>query len=46
MSKGGGDPSMVFMGMGFELVLMVLAGAYLGKYIDDYFGWAAMRPPH
>lgn len=26
------------MGIGFELVVLVLAGAYLGKYLDDYFG--------
>lgn len=36
----GGDQSMVFMGMGFELVFMVLGGAYLGQFIDKYFGWA------
>jgi|GEM_PF-1178206 len=39
-SGAGGDPSMVFMGMGFELVIMVLGGAYMGQYIDKYFGWA------
>ena len=34
----GNNKSMVFMGMGFELVVLVLAAAYLGKYIDSYFG--------
>lgn len=36
----GGNKSMVFMGLGFELVLLVLGGAYLGGFIDKYFGWA------
>lgn len=30
------------MGMGFELVVMVLAGAYFGKYIDDYMKWQGL----
>jgi hypothetical protein len=36
----GDNKSMVFMGMGFELVVLVLGAAYLGKYIDGYFGTA------
>ena len=36
----GDNRSMVFMGMGFELVILVLGAAYLGKYIDEYFGTA------
>jgi hypothetical protein len=35
----GKDKSMVFAGMGFELVIMVLGAAYLGKYVDEYFRW-------
>jgi F0F1-type ATP synthase assembly protein I len=30
---------MVFMGMGFELVVLILAGAYAGDMIDKHFGW-------
>jgi F0F1-type ATP synthase assembly protein I len=41
MKKDNNDANkgMVFMGMGFELVIMVLAGAYLGQFIDAHFGW-------
>lgn len=30
---------MVFMGMGFELVILILAGAYFGDMIDKHYGW-------
>jgi len=30
---------MVFMGMGFELVVLILAGSYFGDLIDKHFGW-------
>lgn len=33
------NKGMVFMGMGFELVILILAGAYFGGLIDSYFGW-------
>lgn len=36
----GDNKSMVFMGMGFELVVLILGAAYLGKFIDDKLGWA------
>ncbi len=36
----GGNKSMVFMGMGFELVIMVLGGSYFGQLLDRKFGWA------
>lgn len=29
----------VFMGMGFELVCLVLGGAYLGGFVDRYMQW-------
>lgn len=29
----------VFMGMGFELVGIMLAGLYVGKIIDEKMGW-------
>jgi hypothetical protein len=35
----GGNKSTVFMGMGFELVILILGAAYIGKYIDDYMHW-------
>ncbi len=34
MNKG-----LVFMGMGFELLGLVLGGYYLGDTIDRYFSW-------
>lgn len=33
------NKGMVFMGMGFELVILILAGAYFGQMVDNYFGW-------
>lgn len=33
------NKGMVFMGMGFELVILILAGAYFGDLIDKHFGW-------
>lgn len=29
----------MFIGIGFELVVMVLGGAYLGNMIDTHMGW-------
>ena len=34
MKKG-----LVFMGMGFELLGLILGGLYLGKLIDEHMGW-------
>jgi hypothetical protein len=36
MNKTSG---LVFMGLGFELLVMFLIGAYVGRAIDKYFGW-------
>jgi len=30
---------MVFMGMGFELVVLILGGAYIGDMLDKHYGW-------
>lgn len=35
----GNNKSMVFMGMGFELVILILGAAYLGRYVDEKLGW-------
>ena len=32
----------VFVGMGFELVGVILAGAYLGHYCDETYGWKGL----
>jgi hypothetical protein len=34
MKKG-----LVFLGMGFELLGLILGGLYLGKAIDEQMGW-------
>ena len=39
MKSDPNNKGMVFMGMGFELVVLVLAGAYAGDMIDKYYGW-------
>ncbi len=39
MSPSPNNKGMVFMGMGFELVVLVIAGAYFGDAIDKHFGW-------
>ncbi|MCB0412574.1 MAG: AtpZ/AtpI family protein [Bdellovibrionales bacterium] len=31
---------MIFMGMGFELVGLIVGCIYLGNQIDQYFSWA------
>lgn len=33
------NKSMAFMGMGFELVVLILGAAYLGDKIDKHYGW-------
>jgi len=33
------NKGLVFMGMGFELLGLVLGGYYLGQAIDNEFGW-------
>jgi len=33
------DKGIMFLGIGFELVMMCLGGAYLGTYIDKKMGW-------
>lgn len=33
------NKSMAFMGMGFELVVLIIGAAYLGDKIDKHFGW-------
>ena len=32
----------VFLGMGFELTALVLVGVYLGRIIDQKYGWNGM----
>ena len=33
------DRTIVFFGIGFELVAMSVGGYFLGNYIDAYMGW-------
>ena len=33
------DKGIVFIGSGFELVMVCLGGSYLGSYIDKKMGW-------
>lgn len=37
--KNQPNKSMVFLGMGFELVALILGAAYLGDIIDKHMGW-------
>ena len=34
------DKAVVFLGSGFELIMVCLGGTYLGNYIDQKMGWA------
>ena len=34
--------ALVFAGMGFELVGLILAGLYLGQYLDKNFGFGGL----
>ncbi len=33
------DKGLVFLGSGFELVMVCLGGSYFGSYIDKQMGW-------
>ena len=33
------DKGLVFLGSGFELVMVCVGGSYLGSYIDKQMGW-------
>lgn len=39
MKNDSNNKGMVFMGMGFELVILILAAAYFGDMIDKHYGW-------
>lgn len=36
------NSGLIFMGLGFELAAIFLAGAYLGQKLDEYMGWKSM----
>lgn len=35
------DKTIVFLGIGFELVALCAGGYFLGEFIDQYYGWKA-----
>jgi len=36
-SENKNKKGLVFMGMGFELLALILTALYVGKYIDDHY---------
>ena len=36
------SPWVVFSAIGFEIIALILAGVYVGKWADSQFGWGGL----